>query len=245
MACAGIDFGNKRSVVAIARRGGIDICCNEVSNRSTPSMISFGSEERHLGEPAANFAAQLHKSTVGGIQRLLGVDATSPFAQAEAARLTCPVVAHPGSGGAAVQVRYEAGEDPGVEQPVVFSYQAIAAMYFSKLMETASNEYKAPVSDCVVSVPGYYTEAQRRAIIDAARIANINVLRVVNEHAAIALSYGIFRTKELPDTEPIKVAFVDMGEASASVTIAAFTKTDVTFSPPHSMLIWEAETSTT
>lgn len=223
MACAGIDFGNKKSVVAIARRGGIDICCNEVSNRATPTLVSFGKEERNIGEQAANFAAQLHKNTVGGIQRLLGVDPATPFAKAEIERLTCDVVAHPGKAGAAARVDYTAGGE--AEEPQVFSYQAIAGMLFAKMMEFASGEYKSPVSDCVVSVPGYYTESQRRAVVDACRIANINVLRVINENAALALSYGIFRTNQLPDIEPIKVAFVDMGEASTSVTIAAFTKT--------------------
>lgn len=222
MACAGIGFGNKKSVLAIARRGGVDIVCNEVSNRATPTMVSFGSEERNLGEPAANFAAQLHKSTVSNIQRLLGVDPNTEFGKAEAARLTCPIVSDPSGAGAAVQVNYNAGD--GEEKLHTFSFQAIAAMYFTKLMEFASNEYKAPVLDCVISVPGYYTESQRRAVVDAGRIANINVQRVINENAAVALSYGIFRTKELPDSEPIKVAFVDMGEASTSVTVAAFTR---------------------
>lgn len=222
MACAGIDFGNKKSVVAIARRGGIDICCNEVSNRATPSLVTFASEERHIGEQAANLAAQQHRNTVGAIQRLLGVDANSDFAKAEIARLTCNVVPHPQGAGSAVQVDYNVGAD--TDGPQIFPYQAVAGMLFSKLMEAASNEYKAPVSDCVVSVPGYYTESQRRAVVDACRIANINVLRVINENAALALSYGIFRTTQLPDTDPVKVAFVDMGESSTSVTIAAFTK---------------------
>ncbi len=222
MACAGIGFGNKKSVLAIARRGGVDIVCNEVSNRATPTMVSFSSEERNLGEPAANFAAQLHKSTVSNIQRLLGVDPNSEFGKAEAARLTCPVIADPSGAGAAVQVNYNAGD--GEQMLHTFSFQAIAAMYFTKLMEFASNEYKAPVKDCVISVPGYYTESQRRAVVDAGRIANINVQRVINENAAVALSYGIFRTKELPESDPIKVAFVDMGEAGTSVTVAAFTR---------------------
>lgn len=224
MACAGIDFGNKGSVVAIARRGGIDICANEVSNRSTPSLVSFQGDERHVGEAAASIAAQNHRNTVGSLQRLLGLTHSNPFAKQEATRSTCPIIAHPTSGTTAVTVDYSAVDpDDAENSKTTFSLEAVAAMLFSNLMMTASNEYKAPVYDLVISVPVYYTDAQRRAVLNAAKIANINVIRIMNEHAAIALSYGIFRTKELPETDPIKVAFVDIGEASTSVSITAFT----------------------
>lgn len=228
MACAGIDFGSKTSVVAIARRGGIDICSNEVSNRATPSIVSFQQAERHIGESAASIAAQNYRNTVASLQRLLGVTRGTPFTEKEAARLTCPVVTDAASGALAVRVSYtglEGDQHAESEGENTFTMQAVCAMLFTNLMKTASNEYKAPVKDLVISVPVYYTEAQRKAILDAASIANINVLRVLNEHAATALSYGIFRTKELPDTNPIKVAFVDIGEASTTVSITAFTNT--------------------
>lgn len=226
MACAGIDFGNKTSVVAIARRGGIDICANEVSNRATPSMISFLGEERHIGEAAASIAAQNHLNTVASIQRLLGVPRSSPFADAEAKHLTCPLVSYPETASSAVKVSYAAADaEASDDGTATFSFEAMSAMLFSTLMSTASAEYKAPVRDLVISVPVYYTHAQRLAVLHAATIANVNVLRIMNEHAAIALSYGIFRTKDLPETTPIKVAFVDIGEASTTVSITAFTNT--------------------
>lgn len=226
MACAGVDFGNKTAVVAIARRGGIDVCSNEVSNRATPCVVSFQQAERHIGEAAASIAAQNHRNTVASLQRLLGFNRDSSFAQREIARLTCPVVTDASSGACAIRVGYTGVEDDQhADKPgeATFTMQAICAMLFTNLMNTASNEYKAPVRDLVVSVPVFYTEAQRRAILDAAAIANINVLRIMTEHAATALSYGIFRTKELPDSSPIKVAFVDIGEASTTVSITAFT----------------------
>lgn len=224
MACAGVDFGNKASVVAIARRGGIDICANEVSNRATPSLVSFQDNVRHVGESAASIAAQNHRNTVASLQRLLGLAHSNPFAAKEATRSTCPIIAHPTTGTTAVSVDYTAVDPDDADTcKTVFPLEAVAAMLFSNLMMTASNEYKAPVHDLVISVPVYYTDAQRRAVLNAAKIANINVIRIMNEHAAIALSYGIFRTKELPETDPVKVAFVDIGEASTSVSITAFT----------------------
>lgn len=224
MACAGIDFGSRRSVVAIARRGGVDICCNEVSNRATPSLVSFAQEERHIGEAAANFQAQNPRNTVAGIQRLLGAAFDSEFTRGEVARLTAQVVATT-AGGVACSVTYGASNDDGDVPQITLPFESLAGMLFASLLKIASAEYKAPVKDCVITVPGYYTEAQRRAVIAAASIGNVNVLRVANEHAAVALSYGIFRTAELPATDPVKVAFVDVGDAGTTVCIAAFTNT--------------------
>ncbi|PXF40771.1 hypothetical protein BWQ96_09533 [Gracilariopsis chorda] len=224
MACAGIDFGAKTAVVAIARRGGIDICCNEVSNRATPTIVSFQINERHIGESGASIAAQNAKNTVAYLQRLLGVPHNTDFARKEAKRLTCKVQPEPTTGVSAAQVAYT-GLESSTPGEHIFSFEALVAMFLTNLMATASNEYKAPVKDLVISVPSYYTEAQRRALLNAATIADVNVLRVVNEHAATALSYGIFRTKELPEKDPIKVAFVDIGEASTTVSIASFTNT--------------------
>lgn len=222
MACAGIDFGSRRSVVAIARRGGVDICCNEVSNRATPSLVSFAQEERHIGEAAANFQAQNPRNTIAGIQRLLGAAFDSEFTRGEVARLTAQVVAT-SAGGVAASVSYGATNEDGDVPQITLPFESLAGMLFASLLNIASNEYKAPVKDCVITVPGYYTEAQRRAVIAAASIGNVNVLRVANEHAAVALSYGIFRTAELPATDPVMVAFVDVGDAGTTVCIAAFT----------------------
>eukprot|EP00178_Gracilaria_changii_P025564 TRINITY_DN78741_c0_g1_i1.p1 TRINITY_DN78741_c0_g1~~TRINITY_DN78741_c0_g1_i1.p1 ORF type:complete len:880 (-),score=178.32 TRINITY_DN78741_c0_g1_i1:445-3084(-) len=223
MACAGIDFGAKNAVVAIARRGGIDICCNEVSNRATPTVVSFQGNERSIGESGATIAAQNAKNTVSLLQRLLGVPFATAFAAEEVKRLNCKVLADPTAGCCAASVSYSALDGPeSVEQ--IFTFEALTAMLLTNLMATASNEYKAPVKDLVISVPSYYTEGQRRALLNAATIADYNVLRVINEHAATALSYGIFRTKELPEKDAIKVAFVDVGEASTTVSITAFTR---------------------
>jgi heat shock 70kDa protein 4 len=235
MACAGIDFGSRRSVVAIARRGGVDICCNEVSNRATPSLVSFAGAQRFVGEAAVNYAAQNPTNTVGALQRLLGASFASPLTKREAERLGGPTLVPTPAGGVAVEVQYDDGsmatdeeskkgaDGTQVTPTVRFTFEALAGMLFASLMDIASAEYAAPVRDCVITVPSYYTEAQRRAVLAAATIGNVNVLRVLSEHAAVALSYGIFRTKELPDTTPVKVAFVDMGDASTTVTIAAFT----------------------
>lgn len=167
--------------------------------------------------------AQNPKGTITSIQRLLGTAIDSPFAQGEISRLTAQV-AKTAAGGVAAAIEYGPSDDNGDLPRIELPFESLAGMLFSSFLQIASEEYKSPVRDCVITVPGYYTDCQRRAVLAAAQIGNVKVLRVVNEHAAIAFSYGIFRAPELPDSTPIKVAFVDMGDASTTVFIASFTK---------------------
>lgn len=97
-------------------------------------------------------------------------------------------------------------------------------MYLGKLRDIAANELKTGVNDVVITVPGWYTDIQRRALIDAAQIANLNVLRLINDTTAVALGYGITKS-DLPEPEnPRHVVFVDVGHSSMSVSVVAFSK---------------------
>jgi heat shock protein 4 len=71
-----------------------------------------------------------------------------------------------------------------LEEETTFSSVQLVAMYFARLRETAMAELKAPVSDVVISVPGWFTDSQRRAILDAANIAGFNCLRLMNDTTA-------------------------------------------------------------
>ena len=82
-----------------------------------------------------------------------------------------------------------------------------------KIVET---EAGCTVTDCVVAVPTYFDEAERYAMLNAATIAGLNCLRLINENTATALAYGIYKT-DLPETEAVNVAFVDVGNSSTQV----------------------------
>jgi heat shock protein 4 len=98
-------------------------------------------------------------------------------------------------------------------------------MYFSKVKDTAAKELKLPVNDIVISVPAWYTDAQRRAILDAADIAGIKILRLINDTTAVALGWGITKT-DLPGPEekPRRVAFVDIGNSNYTVSVVEYRK---------------------
>lgn len=106
-----------------------------------------------------------------------------------------------------------------------FSATQLTAMFLNKIRQTAQNELKLPVTDLVISVPAWFTDAQRRGLLDAADIAGLKILRVMNDTTAAALGYGITKL-DLPsgDEKPRRVAFVDVGHADYSCSIVEFKK---------------------
>jgi heat shock protein 4 len=106
-----------------------------------------------------------------------------------------------------------------------FTATQLLAMYLGKIRQTAAAELKLPVSDVVLSVPSWFTDVQRRSLLDAAEIAGLNLLRLINDTTAAALGYGIPKLDlPGPDEKPRRVAFVDVGHSTYTCSIVEFRK---------------------
>lgn len=212
----GVDLGNNSTVIACAKNRGIDIVVNEVSNRATPSLVGFGPKSRYLGESAKNQQTSNIKNTVDNLKRIVGLPADHPDFEIEKEYFTIPLVKNEDNG-VSGKVRY-------LNKQQEFTATQLFAMYLDKIKETALKETKGNITDICLSVPGWYTEKQRRAAADACRIAGLNPVRIVNEVTAAAVGYGVFKAGELPEDEYKKVAFIDVGHSSYQVAIAAVKK---------------------
>lgn len=210
----GIDLGNNNSVIAVARNRGIDVVVNEVSNRATPTVIGFGMKNRAIGENGKTQEISNLKNTVTGIKRILGLNPKSDDFQTEKDFSTVQLIEKDGQTSAKVRYQGEQHE---------FTSLQLAAMYINKIKQTTEKEIKSQLKDVCLAVPVWYTEAQRRAAADACKIAGLNPVRIVNEVTAAAVGYGVFKT-DLPEDEPRKVAFIDIGHSSYTCTIAAIKK---------------------
>ena len=106
-----------------------------------------------------------------------------------------------------------------------FTATQLVSMFLNKIKATASAELKLPVSDIVISVPPWFTDVQRRSLMDAAEIAGLKLLRLINDTTATALGYGITKL-DLPTAEekPRRVAFVDIGHSNYTCSIVEFKK---------------------
>ncbi|KAG9572687.1 putative heat shock protein Hsp88, partial [Aureobasidium melanogenum] len=216
MSVVGLDFGTQNAVIAVARNRGVDVITNEVSNRATPALVGFGPKSRYLGETAKTQEVSNLKNTVGSLTRLAGRSLKDPDVAIEQEHVSCKLVDINGQVGA--EVSYQGKKEQ-------FTATQLTAMFLTRAKQTASAELKLPVNDMVIAVPAWYTDAQRRAIIDAAEISGLKILRLINETTATALGWGITKT-DLPGPEekPKRVAFVDIGHSNYTVSIVEFRK---------------------
>jgi heat shock protein 4 len=162
------------------------------------------------------------KNTVGSLKRLLGRPFKDPEVMAIEKKFVNANLVEGERGEVAASVFF-------ANEQQTFTFTELTAMFFNQVKDFTTAEIKVPVTDAVVSCPGWFTDRQRRALIDAASIAGINVLRVIPDLTASALGYGITKT-DLPDPadaaapKPKNVVFVDMGHSSFQVAVTSFVK---------------------
>lgn len=179
-------------------------------------MVGFGRKSRYLGEAAKTQEVSNLKNTVASLTRLAGRSIQDPDVQIEQDYVSAPLVDVQGQVGA--EVTY-------MGQKQTFSAVQLCAMFLTRARATASAELRLPVNDMVIAVPAWYGDAQRRTLLDAAEIAGLKVLRLINETTATALGYGITKL-DLPSAEekPRRVAFVDIGHSNYTCSICEFRK---------------------
>eukprot|EP01135_Chromosphaera_perkinsii_P001496 Nk52_evm1s186 gene=Nk52_evmTU1s186 len=215
MSVVGFDIGNRNCYIAIARQGGIEVIANEYSYRATPASVSFTQKQRFMGESAKQQEVMNVKNTITQFKSLLGRSFSDPDMKGELARHAFRTIELP-NGDIGVNVTLK-----GEEQ--TFSMEQIMGMLLVQLKSSAEVELKAKVVDCVIAVPNFWNEKQRRALMDAAQVAGLNCLRLVNEITAAALAYGIYKT-DLPESKPRNVVFVDVGQSSYKCSAVSFVK---------------------
>lgn len=183
----GIDLGTTNSCVAVLEHRQSLVLNNSEGGRTTPSVVSFVEEEE--GEPVVGVTA-LRRSvahpeeTVSSVKRLMGRKISE--AQSEIQILAYNVT--PAEDGSDA-VRINIGDKN-------YSPEQVSSYILSKLKEDAEAYLDEPVSKAVITVPAYFNDAQRQATKQAAEIAGLEVLRLVNEPTAAALAYGFGKNRE-------------------------------------------------
>lgn len=215
MSVVGFDFGNESCIVAVARQRGIDVVLNDESKRETPAIVCFGDKQRFIGTAGAASSMMNPKNTISQMKRLIGRQFSDPELQRDLKTFPFAVTEGP-DGFPLIHARY-------LGEMRVFTPTQLMGMVLSNLKGIAEKNLNAAVVDCCIGIPVYFTDLQRRAVMDAAQIAGLHPLRLFHETTATALAYGIYKT-DLPENDQLNVAFVDIGHASMQVCIAGFKK---------------------
>lgn len=199
----GIDLGTGNSCVSVFEGGNPIVIANSEGKRTTPSVVGFDKNgERKIGDSAKRQAVTNPKNTVYEIKRLMG-NAYSECEQ-EINRVT-------------YDITNENGHPRINVNGKKYSPEEISAMILQKMKKTAEDYLGEEVKECVVTVPAYFNDVQRNATKNAAEIAGMKCLRIINEPTAAAIAYGIDKS----DKE-MKIAVWDCGSGTHDVSILDF-----------------------
>ncbi|WPT14145.1 Heat shock 70 kDa protein 17 [Picochlorum sp. SENEW3] len=209
-----IDLGSENLKISIVKPGKIpiSIVINEMSKRKTPAALSIVDGDRLVGEEAAALSARYPDKVFTGFRDMLGKAFGDEVVVEDLKRLRVPFELEQAANRSTIAVKTDQGTSLSAEEAVASLFE-----YAAKLAKESADG--VPVTDCVIVVPAYFTPGQRRAIKDAASLANLNVLTLVNSHAAAALQYGIERDFT---NKTEQVIFYDLGAKSAEVALVEF-----------------------
>nr|XP_020840473.1 LOW QUALITY PROTEIN: hypoxia up-regulated protein 1 [Phascolarctos cinereus] len=213
LAVMSVDLGSESMKVAIVKPGvPMEIVLNKESRRKTPVVVVLKENERFFGDSAASMAIKNPKATVRYFQDLLGKKADNPHVALYRDRFP----------------ELELATDPHrqtvqfqLSPQLQFSPEEVLGMVLNYSRSLAEDFAEQPIKDIVITVPAFFNQAERRAVLQAARMADLKVLQLINANTATALSYGVFRRKDINATAQ-NVMFYDMGAGSTVCTIVTY-----------------------
>lgn len=197
----GIDLGTTNSCCAVLEGGHPVVITNAEGGRTTPSIVAFSkANEQLVGQMAKRQAVTNADNTIFSIKRFIGRRWSNTEAERSRVSYTCVN-----------------GKDDTVNVSVrdrVYTPQEISAIVLQKLKQDAENYLNEPVNEAVITVPAYFTDAQKRATKDAGEIAGLTVRRIIDEPTAAALSYGLDKQEQ----DQVILVF-DLGGGTFDVSI--------------------------
>jgi len=198
----GIDLGTCYSCVACFNDKKVDIIENiSTGLRTTPSIVTFNNDDRIIGKPP-----KVTENTVFEAKRLIGRKFDDPTVQSDIKKWPFTIVNE--NSFPKIKVQYRGNEE-------IFSPEQISAMILARLKECAVVRLGQDITKAVITVPAYFSDSQRQATKDAAEIAGLEVLRIINEPTAAAIAYGY--NKKIHEKKNILI--YDLGGGTFDVSI--------------------------
>uniref|UniRef100_A0A8C3FZ03 Hypoxia up-regulated protein 1 n=1 Tax=Cyclopterus lumpus TaxID=8103 RepID=A0A8C3FZ03_CYCLU len=213
VAVMSVDLGSEWMKVAIVKPGvPMEIVLNKESSRKTPMAVCLKENERLLGDSALGVSVKNPKSVYRHLQGLLG----KKYDNLQVALYQKRFPEH------------QLLEDPvrGTvyfknSEEMQFTPEELLGMLLNYSRGLAQDFAEQPIKDAVITVPAFFNQAERRAVLQAAQMAGLKVLQLINDNTAVALNYGVFRRKDI-DNNVKNVMFYDMGSGSTTATIVTY-----------------------
>ena len=196
----GIDLGTTNSLIATVRNGHSDVLLDEQNRPLLPSVVHFGKDDNVIvGYEAAELATQDPQNTVISVKRLIG----RSLADIQQRYPNLPYQFVASENGLPLLATHQ-----GVRSPI-----EISAEILKKLTALGEQRLGGDLVGAVITVPAYFDDAQRQSTKDAAKLAGLNVLRLLNEPTAAAIAYGLDSEQEGV------IAVYDLGGGTFDISI--------------------------
>jgi molecular chaperone DnaK len=206
----GIDLGTTNSCVAVLENGIAKVIENSEGARTTPSIVAYAKDEILVGATAKRQAVTNPKNTIYAAKRLIGRKFDEAAVQKDIDLMPYTII-KADNGDAWIEANGEKLAPP-----------QISAEVLRKMKKTAEDYLGYAVTQAVITVPAYFNDSQRQATKDAGQIAGLEVLRIINEPTAAALSYGVDKA----DKKDRKIAVYDLGGGTFDVSIIEIANID-------------------
>ena len=204
----GIDLGTTFSCVGLWESEKIVIIPNQQGKYITPSMVSFLGTRRFIGEEAKIREIKNEKNTIFNSKRFIGKKYDDSKIQNDIKSVPFKIEKDNTLGRCLIEVDYN-------NEQKKFKVEEISGMIIEKMKEIAETYINNDIKDAIITVPAYFNQIQRQSTIDAAKIAGLNVLRIINEPTAAAITYGL----ENRSDKERKVLIFDLGGGTFDVTV--------------------------
>jgi len=204
----GIDLGTDYSCVGFLQCGKVEIIPNFFGNRMTPSVVGYTNRGQLVGEAAVDQRDTNPENTISEVKRLVGRTFDDPVVQTDVAYL--PYKVNNESGRIKIEVECQG-------QFRQLTPEEVSASILHKMKETAEAHLGYKVKKAVITVPAFFDSRQRQATLDAAKIAGIEVLRLLNEPTAAAIAFGLDIKSE--NRGPLNVLVYDLGAGTFDVSV--------------------------
>lgn len=201
----GIDLGTTNSLVATVRSSVPTILKDAAQNSLLPSIVHYGQDAVHIGHAAKPFILTDARQTIVSVKRFMGRSKADIRFQ------------HPYELQGTDQDMPSFVTVQGNKSPVEISAQILAT-----LRQRAEESLSHEITGAVITVPAYFDEAQRQATRDAAKLANLNVLRLLNEPTAAAIAYGLDQNSQIQEDQ--NFAIFDLGGGTFDISVLRFSK---------------------
>lgn len=207
-----VDLGSEWLKVGVVSPGvPMEIALNKESKRKTPTTIAFRNGDRLYGDDANAVGVRFPANNYAYLVDLLGKTIDNPMVELYRKRFPhYDIVADPTRN----TVVFRNGDD-------LYSIEELIAQILASAKVYAEDSTGQIITECTLVVPGFFGQAERQALVAAARLANLKVLQLINDYTAVALNYGIFRRKEFNETAHYFV-FYDMGAYKTSASVISY-----------------------